>query len=368
MLITGGAGFIGANLCRALANDPSTRVVVSDDHSTGSRDNLAGVDVKLTKGSILDPAVVDTHVEDADVVVHLAARKSVPLSIVDPVSTHEVNATGTIDVLKAARRTGGRHLVVASSSVYGAHPELPTREDQPTRPVSPYGASKFAVRRTRSRTPSRFTLPVLALRVFNVFGPLQPADHAYAAVVPSFVAAALAGRPLGVHGDGGQTRDFTFVDSVVSALVAAIEGQVTCLDPGEPGLRDAHATPRARRWARTPRSPSTPFPVDNASPMLGGRAGNAPASARGEGGQSGSSEGPTFPCVAGPASPRDGGLRISGACRRAMMRPTPRGGTLVEHEEAAAELGDLITRFVDLAWPPAPTPPPRHRSGGEIRP
>jgi UDP-glucose 4-epimerase len=232
VLVTGGAGFIGANLCRALAEKPATRVTILDDLSTGSRDNLAGVDVELTEGSLLDLSVVDALVEDADVVVHLAARKSVPFSLVDPVSTHEVNATGTINVLEAARRIGDRHVVVASSSsVYGAHPALPTSEDQVTRPVSPYGASKLAGETYALAYAQSFSLPVLALRFFNVFGPLQPADHVYAAVVPRFVAAALAGRPLEVHGDGHQTRDFTFVDSVVDVLVGAVEGRVTCPEP-----------------------------------------------------------------------------------------------------------------------------------------
>jgi UDP-glucose 4-epimerase len=234
VVVTGGAGFIGANLCRALAIAPEvSEVVVLDDLSTGQKGNLAGVNgVELVEGSILDAALLDRLFDHASAVVHLAARPSVPRSLADPMATHAVNVTGTMEVLEAARRQGGPHVVVASSSsVYGANPALPKREDMATRPVSPYAASKLAAESAALAYGHSFGLPVLAFRFFNVFGPMQPADHAYAAVVPTFVAAALRGDPLPVHGDGRQTRDFTFVESVTSVLGQAVVGGISHPDP-----------------------------------------------------------------------------------------------------------------------------------------
>ena len=170
--------------------------------------------------------------EEAQTVVHLAARPSVPRSLSDPMATHQVNATGTMMVLEAARRHGMPHVIVASSSsVYGANAALPKREDMATLPVSPYAASKLATEAYALSYGRSFGLPVLAFRLFNVFGPLQPAGHAYAAVVPTFVSCALAGRPLPVHGDGTQTRDFTFVDTVVSVIADAIRRRVVDPEP-----------------------------------------------------------------------------------------------------------------------------------------
>ncbi len=232
--MTGGAGFIGANLCRALLDDPTvTEVVALDDLSSGHRDNLEGLDpVTLVEGSILDPGVLDEVVPGATAVVHLAARPSVPRSLADPMASHDANATGTMQVLEAARRHGGPLVVVASSSsVYGANPALPKREDMQVMPVSPYAASKLAAESYTLAYGRSFGLPVLAFRFFNVFGPLQAADHAYAAVVPTFVAAALRGEPLPVHGDGGQTRDFTFVGTVAAILAESVRRRVTSSGP-----------------------------------------------------------------------------------------------------------------------------------------
>jgi UDP-glucose 4-epimerase len=233
VLVTGGAGFIGGNLCAALVAQPGVeRVVVLDDLSTGSADNLAGLDLELIEGSILDAALLERAIQDADAVVHLAARASVPRSLEDPEATHQANATGTLRVLEAARLAGGPHVVVASSSsVYGANRSLPAREDGATRPLSPYAASKLAAEGYALAYAHAFGLPVTVFRFFNVFGPLQRADHAYAAVVPVFVAAALRGDPLPVHGDGLQTRDFTFVDSVVGVLQATVRDGVVSPDP-----------------------------------------------------------------------------------------------------------------------------------------
>lgn len=233
VVVTGGAGFIGANLCARLAEEPDvTEVVAFDDLSTGRRSNLDGVPVTFVEGDLLEPAALDAVLAGATSVVHLGARPSVPRSIADPMRTHLVNATGTVEVLEAARRAGGVHTVVASSSsIYGANPTLPKHESLAARPLSPYAASKLATEAYALAYQHSFGLPTLSFRFFNVFGPLQPAGHAYAAVVPAFVEAALAGRPLPVHGDGKQSRDFTYVGSVTEVLVDAVRRQVVSDEP-----------------------------------------------------------------------------------------------------------------------------------------
>jgi UDP-glucose 4-epimerase len=233
VVVTGGAGFIGANLCRRLLSCPEIRAVsVIDDLSTGSRENLEGLDVELVEASILEADALDAVCTGADALVHLAARGSVPRSLADPVRTHAVNVSGTVEVLEAARRAGGVHVIVASSSsVYGANPELPKREELVPMPVSPYAASKLAAEAYALAYQRSFGLPVLAFRFFNVFGPLQPAGHDYAAVIPTFVDAALAGRPLPVHGDGRQSRDFTYVGTVTEVLTEALLRRVTSEGP-----------------------------------------------------------------------------------------------------------------------------------------
>lgn len=233
VLVTGGAGFIGANLVRCLlSSDEVDAVSALDDLSTGSLSNLDGLSVRFVEGSVLDPTVLDDLVSWADAVVHLAAVPSVPRSVHDPGRSHEVNATGTLQVLEAARRAGGRHILLASSSsVYGSNPELPKHEGLRPAPMSPYAASKLAAESYLRAYAACFALDVLAFRFFNVFGPLQAPDHDYAAVVPKFVAAALEGRPLPLHGDGLQTRDFTFVDSVTAVISAAVRRHVTSADP-----------------------------------------------------------------------------------------------------------------------------------------
>ncbi len=233
VVITGGAGFIGANLGRELLARPDvTAVVAFDDLSTGDRANLAGTDIELIEGTILDPVALDAALDGAAAVVHLAALPSVPRSVIDPLASHHANATGTLEVLQAARRAGNLHVVVASSSsVYGANRELPKRESMRTQPISPYAVSKEATESYALAFGHTYGLPTLAFRFFNVFGPLQPAGHAYAAVVPAFVDAALRGVPLTVHGDGEQTRDFTFVGTVSRVIADAVVHRVADLDP-----------------------------------------------------------------------------------------------------------------------------------------
>ena len=234
VVVTGGAGFIGANLCRALLDDSAiNEVVVVDDLSTGRIENLEGLDpIEFVNGSILDPELLDAVVPGADAIIHLAARPSVPRSLEDPMASHLVNATGTMEVLEAGRRHGGPQVIVASSSsVYGSNPTLPKHEDMAPMPVSPYAASKLAAESYALAYGNSFDLPVLAFRFFNVFGPLQAPDHAYAAVVPTFLAAALRGEPLPVHGDGLQTRDFTYVGTVTDILTDAVRRRVTSPRP-----------------------------------------------------------------------------------------------------------------------------------------
>jgi UDP-glucose 4-epimerase len=231
VLVTGGAGFIGSNLCRRLVGTTGVdRVVAFDDLSSGSVENLAslGGAVEVVEGSILDGDAVASLAARSDAIVHLAARPSVPRSVADPMTSHHVNASGTLNVLEAARQRGGCHVVVASSSsVYGATRALPKHEELPTLPLSPYAASKLATEAYTNAYAHSYGLPTIAFRLFNVFGPRQPAGHAYAAVVPAFIDAALAGRPLTIFGDGTQTRDFTYVDTVTAVLADAVARQVT---------------------------------------------------------------------------------------------------------------------------------------------
>jgi len=232
VVVTGGAGFIGANLCRALVVAGTGRVVAFDDLSSGRRSNLDGSGAELLEASILDADAIASACEGAGSVVHLAARPSVPRSIADPLASHHANATGTVMVLEAARAAGVAQVIVASSSsVYGANPALPKSEDLLTQPLSPYAASKLATESYALAWGASYGMGVLAFRFFNVFGPLQAADHAYAAVIPAFVSAALDGRPLPVHGDGHQTRDFTYVDSLAAVVVDAVRRRVTSPTP-----------------------------------------------------------------------------------------------------------------------------------------
>lgn len=172
--------------------------------------------------------MLDTAFTGASAVVHLAAVPSVPRSLADPRRSHAANATGSLEVLEAVRRAGGPHVVVASSSsVYGRNPSLPKHEGLKCEPMSPYAVSKLATETYALAYATCFGLDVLPLRLFNVFGPLQPAGHAYAAAVPTFVRAALDGVPLSVNGDGTQSRDFTFVDSVTAVITDAVVRRVT---------------------------------------------------------------------------------------------------------------------------------------------
>ena len=225
VLVTGGAGFIGSHLVRALTTRGDD-VRVLDDLSSGSRANLADVagQVELIEGSILDERALDHAVDGADVIFHEAAIPSVPRSIAAPVATHLANATGTLMVLEAARRRGVRRLVYAgSSSAYGETPTLPKVETMPTAPLSPYAVSKLAGEQYCQVYHRAYGLETVVLRYFNVFGPRQDPASQYAAVIPRFITAMLAGQPPTIFGDGTQSRDFCYIDNVVEANLRAAD-------------------------------------------------------------------------------------------------------------------------------------------------
>lgn len=231
ILITGGAGFIGSNLAR-LALGAGHRITVIDDLSTGHRQNLDGLRLKFVEGSILQQKCLDGAMSGVDSVIHLAALGSVPRSIADPSTTHAVNATGTLAVLESARAAGVNHVVVASSSsVYGMNPAMPKSEREWVRPMSPYAVSKLATEQYALAYQQAYGMRTLAFRFFNVYGPRQMPGHAYAAVVPVFVDALLAGQPLPVNGDGSNSRDFTYVATVCQALLASSEQRLEHSEP-----------------------------------------------------------------------------------------------------------------------------------------
>jgi UDP-glucose 4-epimerase len=240
LLITGGAGFIGSNLAAAAARHPGVeRVTVLDDLSTGSPDNLDDVDAELIVGSVTDEEAVARASDGIDAVVHLAALASVPLSVEQPLRCHEVNVTGTLRVLEAARARGiARVFVASSSAVYGDLPSPAKAERDPVRPLSPYAVSKLAAEQYLLVHQRCYGVRGVAFRFFNVYGPGQAADHVYAAAIPRFVAAALAGRPVTVFGDGRQTRDFVHVRTVCDVLLDAVVRDVTAAEP----VNVAHGT------------------------------------------------------------------------------------------------------------------------------
>jgi UDP-glucose 4-epimerase len=233
--VTGGAGFIGSGVVRALAAAmPSISVTVFDDLSSGSEQNIAGLDyVDLVEGSIVDGDLCVKVLSDVDAVVHLAARPSVPRSVADPVASYVTNIEGTFNMLEAARGLGRPlpFVFASSSSVYGGNKTLPKKEDQATAPLSPYAAAKLAGEQLLLSYRNCYGIEALALRFFNVFGPRQIPGHAYAAVIPQLTYAALRGEALPIHGDGLQTRDFTYIDTVAGLISRAVIDRVSCASP-----------------------------------------------------------------------------------------------------------------------------------------
>jgi UDP-glucose 4-epimerase len=225
-LVTGGGGFIGSNLVRALL-ERGDEVRVLDNFSTGNRGNLEGLDVEVVEGELRSYERVHNAVRGTEVVFHLGALGSVPRSVQDPLTSSAVNVEGTLNVLLAARDEGVRRVVYSSSSsVYGTRRDLPVREDQPSDPLSPYGVAKLAAERycvSFARVYESFESVVV--RYFNVFGPRQSPHSQYAAVIPLFVTAIAGGDPVRIEGDGEQRRDFTYVSNVVDGTIRAAEAE-----------------------------------------------------------------------------------------------------------------------------------------------
>jgi UDP-N-acetylglucosamine/UDP-N-acetyl-alpha-D-glucosaminouronate 4-epimerase len=239
-LVTGGAGFIGSNLVRGLL-ERGDEVRVLDNFSTGNRANLGGLDVEIVEGELRSYERVHNSVRGVEVVFHLGALGSVPRSVQDPLTSSAVNIEGTLNVLLAARDEGVRRVIYSSSSsIYGNRAELPARESAAPDPISPYAVAKLAAERY-CVSFSRVYAPLesVVLRYFNVFGPRQSPFSQYAAVVPLFVTAIREGRPITVYGDGEQSRDFTFVENVVEATIAAatadgVSGSILNVASGSP--------------------------------------------------------------------------------------------------------------------------------------
>ncbi len=240
-LVTGVAGFIGSNLLEALLK-LDQRVVGLDNFATGKRANLEQVQALVTpeqwnhfqfiEGSIDDPAACRQATRQADYVLHQAALGSVPRSITEPLATHQANATGFLQILEAARTAKVKRFVYASSSaVYGDHPALPKVEDQLGRLLSPYAATKLINEIYAQTYAQTYGFAAIGLRYFNVFGPRQDPDGAYAAVIPKWIAALLRREPVRINGDGETSRDFCFVDNIVQAnLLAATATNPAALD------------------------------------------------------------------------------------------------------------------------------------------
>ena len=220
ILITGGAGFIGSHLVRHFARQ--AEVTVLDDLRSGHARNLESVPCRFLQGSILDQTALSAAVAGAEEVYHLAAMVSVPESVTQPAACAELNTEGTRRVLAAALAAGARKVVLASSAaIYGDNPTVPKRETMTPEPKSPYAETKLAGERLLEDYRATHGLGTTSLRFFNVFGPRQDPRSAYAAAVPIFIAKALRDEAIGIHGDGGQTRDFVHVSDIVGALAYA---------------------------------------------------------------------------------------------------------------------------------------------------
>lgn len=225
-LVTGGAGFIGSHVVERLLGE-GHRVRVFDNFSTGSRANLdfarGHKKLEIIRGDLRNEKAVEKAVSGVTAVFHQAAMRSVPRSVADPLGCNAANVTGTLHILYAAAKQKKKPRVVyaSSSSVYGENPELPKREDQPTAPISPYAATKVADEIYASVWNRLFGVETVGLRYFNVFGPRQDPKSEYAAVIPRFILWGVENVPLQIHGDGKQSRDFTYIDNVVSANILA---------------------------------------------------------------------------------------------------------------------------------------------------
>jgi UDP-glucose 4-epimerase len=223
--VTGGAGFIGSNLTRRLISEGHD-VVVFDDLSTGLVSNVDQSNCTFINASITDHQALHSAFRDCQTIFHLAARGSVPRSIKNPVATHAVNATGTLNVLEVARDSGAHVIFSSSSSVYGRNMQLPKDESMWLGPMTPYAASKLAAEGYVQSYASAYKVPTTLLRFFNVFGPRQRPDHEYAAVLPKWIWLAMQGKAIDVYGDGSASRDFTYIDTVLDIAMTAMDERV----------------------------------------------------------------------------------------------------------------------------------------------
>ncbi len=221
-LVTGGAGFIGSNIARALVKD-GKKVRVLDDFSTGNRENLSGLEeVEVIEGSLLDRERLDKALSGVRYVLHQAAIPSVPRSVEEPLKSNEANVTGTLMLLEAAKKAGVKKFVfAASSSAYGDTEKLPKVEDMPADPLSPYAVNKYSGELYAKVFAGIYGLPSVSLRYFNIFGPFQDPQSEYAAVIPRFIICMLKGEAPVIYGDGKQSRDFTYIDNAVEANILA---------------------------------------------------------------------------------------------------------------------------------------------------
>ena len=239
-LVTGGAGFIGSNIVRALVKG-GKKVRELDDFSTGRRENLSGLEeVEVIEGSLLDRRRLEKALSGVRYVLHQAAIPSVPRSVADPLSSNEVNVTGTLNLLEAAKKTGvERFVYAASSSAYGDTEVLPKRESMPADPLSPYAIGKYTGELYARVYAHIYGLPTVSLRYFNIFGPRQDPASEYAAVIPKFILNMLEGKAPVIYGDGEQSRDFTYIANAVEANLLACtstrvgEGEVINVACGE---------------------------------------------------------------------------------------------------------------------------------------
>lgn len=228
--ITGGAGFVGTNLARALIQN-NHDVLILDDFSTGLRSNLSGLDCQIKEISLTEHEKVKKALAQIEYIFHLGARGSVPRSIKNPVATMEVNVTGTLNVLESARVTGATVAFSSSSSVYGSNLGLPKNENMWMAPLTPYAASKLSGEALVSSYVEAYKIRAITYRFFNIFGPWQRPDHAYAAVIPKWIWKLMHSQTIEVFGDGSQSRDFTYIDTVVAVLMQGMEDQITFSRP-----------------------------------------------------------------------------------------------------------------------------------------
>jgi UDP-glucose 4-epimerase len=219
--VTGGAGFIGSNLVERLLSK-GHEVTVVDDLSTGLKSNLDLNKITFHELSLTNRDGLAKALNGVDAIVHLGARGSVPRSLKNPIATHDVNATGTLNVLEAARTSGAQVIFSSSSSVYGRNGQLPKDESMWLSPLTPYAASKLAAEGYVQAYGAAYEVPVTLLRFFNVFGPKQRPDHEYAAVLPKWIWKAMNNEAIDVYGDGSQTRDFTYVRTVLDVIEDAL--------------------------------------------------------------------------------------------------------------------------------------------------